>query len=520
MVSRIPTNGHPSASARSTRDALRILFRHQRKMIAFFGTVVALVIVGLIFYPRTYVSDARLLVRLGKESVGLDPTATLSQTVDIEGSRETEINSELEILRSRALLQDVVEHMGPETILGTAPGGKRGWIATAFTPVTAVASWLFQTGNVGPDERAITKLEKSIKVTSPRKSNVIVIRCRARDPELAQRILETYLNAYQVWHVKSNRTSGSYEFFVQQSDLLRQQLEKATSELRDAKNEGSLVSIAGQRQNIQNQLDAIEAGMLTNGRSLAAAESKIAALQKELGDVPSHVSAEETAGLPNVAADAMRNELYKLQMREKEATSRFTDEHPNVKALRRQVAETQKILDEQEARRTQTTKKVNLVHQSVETDLMSETALAASYKAEAKSLQDQYAAIQSKIRKLNDNEFRITELARRVDLLETDYRNYTNHREQARIDSALEAGRISNVNVVQPATFVAKPASPRVRLTLLLGLIVGALGSVLVAFIAEYFDRSLKTPEQIEHELGIPVLLSVPRGFRHELLQN
>jgi hypothetical protein len=30
----------------------------------------------------------------------------------------------------------------------------------------------------------------------------------------------------------------------------------------------------------------------------------------------------------------------------------------------------------------------------------------------------------------------------------------------------------------------------------------------------------LRTPEQIEQELGVPVLISVPRGTRHELVQN
>ena len=121
---------------------------------------------------------------------------------------------------------------------------------------------------------------------------------------------------------------------------------------------------------------------------------------------------------------------------------------------------------------------------------------------------------------MNNNEFHIAHLNRKVELLEANYRSYTNNLEQARIDQALEAGRISNVNVVQPASFVASPSSPQLRLTLILGLIVATLGSVAVAFIAELFNRSLTTPEQIEKELGIPVLFSVPRGNRNDLITN
>lgn len=65
---------------------------------------------------------------------------------------------------------------------------------------------------------------------------------------------------------------------------------------------------------------------------------------------------------------------------------------------------------------------------------------------------------------------------------------------------------------MQPATLVAKPSSPRVPLILLAGFALASLGAVCVAFAAEFLDPSLKTSEQVENELGIPVLFSVPRS--------
>ena len=76
------------------------------------------------------------------------------------------------------------------------------------------------------------------------------------------------------------------------------------------------------------------------------------------------------------------------------------------------------------------------------------------------------------------------------------------------------------MNVLQPATFTAKPASPRVGLTLALGFVLAVLAAVMAAVVAEYFDRSTKNPEQIEELLGVPVLLSVPRGTRHIFVRN
>jgi uncharacterized protein involved in exopolysaccharide biosynthesis len=147
-------------------------------------------------------------------------------------------------------------------------------------------------------------------------------------------------------------------------------------------------------------------------------------------------------------------------------------------------------------------------------------ALAAAQKAEADSLKQQFEAVQSKIRALNENELRITELSRKSEMLEVSYREYTKNREQARINAALEAGSISNINVVQPATFVAKPSSPSLTLMLALGVFLSTLGAILTALVAEQLDRSLRTPEQIERELEVPVLFSVPRGAPSEVVKN
>jgi uncharacterized protein involved in exopolysaccharide biosynthesis len=521
MISRNAVYENAANAPRSTasiRDACRILFRHKRKMAIAFCSTLALVIVALIVYPRSYKSESRLLVRLGKESVGLDPTASLGATVSVGGAvRENEINSEIDMLRSRMLLQDVVKRLGPETILDSASAGSDSWMSGLMSLVNQAKVLLSE--DVDPTERAVAKLEKTVNMVVPRKSNVIVVTCSARDPKLAQRILDAYLDAYLVMHVKANRTSGSYDFFVDQQDLVREQLTLANEELRDAKNKSGLASVDGQRQNVQAQANAIELALLENERALSSSEAKIQALKKTLAELPEQQLAEEVDG-PSLATDTMRNELYKVQILEKEASSRYTALHPTVIALRRQVEETRKILIAEESRASHKTRRLSPVHQSVETNLAETQAMAAAHKAEADSLKQQFEAVQSKIRALNDNELRITSLSRKVDLLEASYRNYAMNREQARIDQELEVGRISNVNVIQPASFVAKPANPRVKLSLVVGLFLAMGIAVLVAFAAEYFDRSITTAEQVEEELGIPVLFSVPRRARNELVQN
>src|SRR6476646_3536304 len=105
------------------RDVARILFRQKRKMIACFVTVLALTALVTLLSPRAYRSQAKLFVRLGRENATLDPAATVGQTpvVGVAQNRENELNTYVEIIKSRVLLEKVVDAIGPATLLGESP---------------------------------------------------------------------------------------------------------------------------------------------------------------------------------------------------------------------------------------------------------------------------------------------------------------------------------------------------------------------------------------------------------------
>ena len=110
----------PETTSRSTsplQDVWRAVVRHKGKAVACFLAVTASVTLVVLLMPRTYQSEGKLLVRLGRENATLDPTVTLSQeaVVAVPISRESEINSVVEILQSRSLLEKVVDESGPET---------------------------------------------------------------------------------------------------------------------------------------------------------------------------------------------------------------------------------------------------------------------------------------------------------------------------------------------------------------------------------------------------------------------
>lgn len=103
------------------RDFYYVLFRQKRKIILFFCTVMVVVILGTFLLPKTYQSEAKLLVRLGRENVSLPPTAATGQMLNISQTRENEIKTEMEILTSRGLAEKVVDAIGYKSFLSWDP---------------------------------------------------------------------------------------------------------------------------------------------------------------------------------------------------------------------------------------------------------------------------------------------------------------------------------------------------------------------------------------------------------------
>jgi polysaccharide biosynthesis transport protein len=74
------------------------------------------------------------------------------------------------------------------------------------------------------------------------------------------------------------------------------------------------------------------------------------------------------------------------------------------------------------------------------------------------------------------------------------------------------SGSGSNLlTVVDPAVPPAAPASPRVLLNTLLAALVGLLLAVGVAFLVEYLDDTLKSPDDVEGLVGLPTLGTIIR---------
>ena len=209
----------------------------------------SLAAMAITFLPRTYLSEAVVFVRLGRESVSLDPTATTGSTVQVLESRESEVNSIRDMLTSRAVMEAIVDTMGPEVVLGNE-GIPEEFTASISSPEDDFVG--------SPRQQAIQMLIEEIYVLSERKSSVLKVGVQASSPQLAQRILQVYLDCYKSVHTIAHQTPESNKFFENQSTLLQVQWKNLMSKLQNSKKRAGVVSVEGAQDILKAQISETE----------------------------------------------------------------------------------------------------------------------------------------------------------------------------------------------------------------------------------------------------------------------
>jgi uncharacterized protein involved in exopolysaccharide biosynthesis len=429
-------------------------------------------------------------VRLGRENVRLDATAALGQgpVIATPLSRECEINSVARIVASRAVIEKVVDQLGPGAVLhSTAAAG-----ASFATPVPdqkiAWAASLLPSTGLSPRERAILKFEKKLDVEAVPRTNVIAVSYEAGSPELAQQAVDAVVQTYLDEHVRLNRTPRAHQFMLDQIARAQKELQQKEVELKRLRTETGVTDPHEQRSLLVQRMARLEDTLLEAEASVAAAEVEVANLEETLVGLSQTQVTSQTTGAGNEAIDRMREQLYLLQLQQEDLLSKYTSDHYKVRQIEEQIAQAKAILAEEEGRRTETILGPNAAYEQTRLELVRKRPVLAALRTKVSELKSQHTEVTADLETFNSHSLQVIALEREVSILEDNYRKYAHNLEQARIDESLEDEGITNITVAQPATLSAKPVRPVMLLNLFLGVVFSTLGGVSLAVVREYFD--------------------------------
>jgi tyrosine-protein kinase Etk/Wzc len=127
-------------------------------------------------------------------------------------------------------------------------------------------------------------------------------------------------------------------------------------------------------------------------------------------------------------------------------------------------------------------------------------------RARVSALQGVVKDYDNELSKLPSQSLELARLLRQLRVDEETYSLMTQKLEETRIQ---EAGQKGNVKILDGAIRPEIPIKPKKKLNLLLGALIGLGLGIGLTFLIEYFDDSIKNPEELE-QLGFPILATIP----------
>lgn len=480
----------------SLSDVYHVLFRRKWLIIAFamVGVIAALGVYTQM--PRIYQSEAKLYVRYVLESrspVQVGPDDRTIRQPDQRG--ENAINTELAILSSLDLAQQVADAIGPEKILGMGATNRYA---------------------------AAVVIQKNLTVEAPRFSNVIRVTFQHSDPGIVQAVVTRLIDLYFKKHAEIHGVGAFDEFLTQETDQLRSRLILTEEKLRVAKAQAGVISLPEAKKGYTEQLAQIRQEVLAAEAELA--EQKAAADQ--LAALLHTTPLAATTNQPAVPAERIGEYrrvtalLETLRTKEAELVLLYAPSSSILKQVQEQIAANETLKRELERKNpgllalhvseTRTAAAPEQTPSRAGTDLIAAMARVAALESRVKVLTNQLDKVRKEATTVEEAEPGITELQRKRDLEEQHYRRFIENLEQSRIDEKLGSGKVSNISIVQQASPPLKASSKRLK-TMSAALFGCLIGGIALAFLIElYLDKSIKRLADVETKLGLPVFLSIP----------
>ena len=144
-----------------------------------------------------------------------------------------------------------------------------------------------------------------------------------------------------------------------------------------------------------------------------------------------------------------------------------------------------------------------------------------SHKDEIKKTQSQIVSYQKKVEDTPKREQELLSLNRDYNNLREVYNSLLNRKLEAEIAVSMEKKQKGEqFRVIDPAKIPTHPVKPDMRRIILIFLALGlGLGGGL-AYLMEMMDTSYKSPDEVEQELQLPVLVSIPIRYTKKELRK
>ena len=480
-------------------DLTKVLIAARRR----WRLLVAALVIGVAI-ASAYVSTTTRIYQ-SSVSMSLD-TVEAANFREVSGVQDTpltesQVLTELEIIRSEAIAEQVVDRLNLQEnaqFLASPETGFSRLRRIVRDGLGAVESMLLPPQEVVPElppsqadldakrrERAVEVLRGNMNVRRMSNSRIVVIEFTALDPVLAARIAngiaETYIDDQLSSRFESGQRAAAW--LQERADQLQVEVAERDREVEQFRIENRLVGL--------EDGDNVEADLERINEALSAARTELLSLQArqrrleeivERGDTSAAVSATATQSITNTLRSRFLDTLRDYNA----LVDRLGEEHEQVVRLRTQLDQTQALMFEEVIRAEELTRSdIEIVEARIEQLEVARRAAELRMGAETEVL------------------VQLRDLERNAETVRALYANFLQRYQEALQQQSFA---VSDVRVINPARVQGAAVFPDMRRVYAFSILLALIAAAALIAIIEFRDRKLRTEDQVRDILGFTYL--------------
>src|SRR5262245_13563026 len=478
------------------QEAIQGVFRRRKLITGVYLGIVVTAISGIFVLPPIYHTAGKILLTTDRAEVsGSDRAPALVRTDDVS---EGEINSQLQILRSRELVDSVLADMKPPKEDDDEPVQSDTWIARVLHAPAAFirASYkrLHKIDNLKPDSPLYWQTRDvlgRLSTSNAHPSNIIDVGYMSSDPAWAQDFVNRLMQAYVEHHAKLQQITEAQDFFTQQSELLRQKLAASESELRSARERAG--TLAGQQAEVHERLNEFNAELSRARIARVEQEKRMAFLEQTLAGKGGRVATPELIELEAKRADLIGK--YKPD------SERIKELDSQIERLRKAIAGYHSFTGGQAGEGSQS---------AAGTDLVGGRAALAALQGREAALTKAADDYKKQADFLDSQSFDLARLERQVKLDEETYLSYVRSAEQSRLTNAVEQSKLLRLRIIEDAPLPLEAIAPKKGRILFFALFGGLVLATGLGLARDHFDSTIKSSADVRRYANLETLVALP----------
>lgn len=425
-----------------------------------------------------------------KRVLDYDVEAGSTQRIDTKDFYQTQY----ELLKSRNLAERVINKTGLASRLAEEKLAKP-FYADALDGIGQQIHQLF----AGSDNTEAAPLAKAgerpladrflanLTVSPVKNSKIVTVHYDDRDPELAATVANSVADSYINMNLERRADSTSYakRFLEEQLTQTKSKLEESESKLVQYAKDKSIFNTDDKQNLVSQKLQGLSEALTEAEKERITAESAYQQAQ---------ASKSLTRVQDSLVIQQLKASKAEVQAEYQDQGKIYKPDYPLMQQLQGKIGELEQQIQHESSLETST----------------AQSALKADYmasKQKEKQLQAEVEKYKSELLNSQDKSIGYNTLQREV---ETNRQLYEGLLQRVKEVSVAGLSNTNNVSVVDSAIIPFQVHKPNTKLNLALGLVLGLFLGTVVAFMLEFLDDRIRTAEDLEKVLPVPMLGVAP----------